>query len=598
MLRTLTVAAGSAQVSDIVADLVVILVTAALVAMVMQRFRLQTIPAYLVSGAMLGLAGLVNQGESVQAIADLAIVLLLFGIGMHLDAGSLRVGLRQTLAASTLSVVTCVVVLWPLARGAVPGWHEALVVAMALALSSTAVVLRLLTDARELHRMHGRVSLAVLVVQDIVVIPMLLAIPLLAEAAGTRVPPDADTSGSGDLYVGTALSVLGVACITVVGLFALPRMLRAASKARSGGSEVMMILAVAYALGSAAMTQYLGLSPALGAFIAGFLLGQTEFHYHLVGQINTIRDLFLAVFFTAVGTKVDIVNLTGGDLTVIAVGFAALVVLKSVVIAVSCWASGLAPRLATRVGVGLAPAGEFGIVILGVAAAPDNQLLSPQSLSQGIAIIFLSMLVNPATVQLGRSLSERLPRVPPAPWIPHRATLGADLSQDSHRPFVIVAGFGVVGRAVFDQLSQLNVPASVIEMNTHTVATQRKQGRTILFGDVSDPEVLESAGIRDATALVLTIPDDQAVLRACRNAKRINPGVFIVARTTYLSKGMRAVSEGADKTVVEEIVTAEAMERLVELHCVLPNTPRDAGGPDAAGGDGATTDGTGGGSPA
>jgi len=570
LIQTSVLAAGDSALSETVAGLVAILVTAALVALVMQRLRLQTIPAYLISGALLGLTGLAGQAASVQDIADLAIVLLLFGIGMHLDAGSLKVGLRQTLSASTLAVAVSVVALWPLAWVVTPGWHAALALAMALSLSSTAVVLRLLTDWRELHRMHGRISLAVLVVQDIVVIPMLLAVPLLAEAAGTRTPPQTDTGDGGNMLLGTLLSVGAILGIVIVGKVVLPRLLRLASTARSGGAEVMMILAVAYALGAAALTQVLGLSPALGAFLAGFLLGQTDFKYHLSGQVGVIRDLFMAVFFTAVGAKLDLGQADASFLLTVLAGFAVVVAVKAVAIGLACWSSGLNARLSTHVGMGLSPAGEFGIVILGVAAGTENALISPEVFSQGIAIIFLSMLVNPLLLSAGRAMGERASALPSAPWIPRGASLSDAESDGNHRSAVIVAGFGVVGRAVVDRLTKLGVPASVVEMNTRTVSTQRKGGRKILFGDVADPEVLESAGVRDASALVLTIPDETAVLRACRNAKRLNPGIFIVARTTYLSRGMRAASEGADRTVIEEIVTAEAMEHLVEEHCALP----------------------------
>ncbi len=573
---TLTLAAGAGDLSATIVDLIKILAVAAAVSLLMQRLRLQIIPAYLIGGALLGLTGLMEEAAGVTAITELAIVLLLFGIGLHLDVNSLKVGLAQTIAAALLAVFGAALALWPVAATVAQSWEAALAVAMALSLSSTAVVLRLLHDARELHRMHGRMSLAILVVQDIVVIPMLLVIPLLAKSAGTIASdPGTEATGESSAFLGTALSAAGVAAIAILGRYGIPAILRFAAKSKGGSSEVMFITTLAFAIGAAGLTQILGLSAALGAFLAGFTLSNTAFKYQLSGQIGSIRDLFMAVFFTAVGTSIQLVP-DAAFWTSVLVGSAAVLTIKALVIAAACWAAGLASRLSTMVGGALAPAGEFGIVILGVAASTDNALISGETLSLGIAIIFISMLVNPATLAAGHRLAEIVGnRMPPPPWMPPNKRLDEQDHDDANAPSVIVAGFGVVGRAVVDRLQSLGVNAAIVEMNMTTVEKLRARGRPVLYGDIADHDVLESAGVRSARALVLTVPDESAVLRACRAAKHLNPSIFIVARTSFLSRGMRASAEGADATVVEELVTAQAMEALVEKRVIQPLSTDD-----------------------
>jgi CPA2 family monovalent cation:H+ antiporter-2 len=572
-MLTMVVAAGGDGVSDFTLSLVKITATAALVAVVMQRLRLQLIPAYLICGAMLSATGVMRSAESVRDVADLAVVLLLFGIGLHLDVSALKVGLRQMVSAAVLAVLLASLALWPLAITAGLSPAGAAVVAMAGSLSSTAVVLRLMQERRELHRMTGRMSLAILVVQDILVVPMLLLAPVLAKAAGTYAGAATDVEGSGSVWWGSVVSLVGVGGVIAAGLLVMPWLLRMATSQRAGSTEVMTILALAFAMSSAGVTTYIGLGPALGAFLGGFLLSQSAFKYQLSGQIGTLRDVAMAVFFTSVGTQL-VLSDDPGFWVVVGVGFAALLVIKAVIIGLSCWASGLSSRLSVVVGMTLAGAGEFGIVIVGVGATERVGLIDEVTLSQWIAIVFLCMLVNPFMLTLGQKLGDRAKLPMMAPWIRSGTLLEpeergeAPVNAEDRPPRVIVAGFGVVGRAVVDRIERVGAQAVVIEMNVDTVETQQRRGRKVVFGDASDPEVLESAGVREAAALVLAVPDEGAVLRACRVAKGLNPEVYIVARTTYLSRGMRAMSEGANAMVVEEMVTAEAMEQIVERRCL------------------------------
>ena len=434
---------------------------------------------------------------------------------------------------------------------------------MAGALSSTAVVLRLLQERRELHRQHGRVALAILLVQDMVVPAMLIVVPLLAPQSATDAA--LDTSPSSNMFVRAGLTVVAILGIVVLGRYALPLVLDFASKCGARSMEVLTILSLAFAMGAASITQLLGLSPALGAFLGGFLLSGTLFRHALAGQIGTLRDVALAIFFTVIGMRLDLAA-AADHLPTILLGLAGLIVLKTIALTLSIWFVGSTLRIALTVALALAGGGEFALVIFNVAE--DAGALPKTLTTTATTIIVLSMLLIAPSMAFARMIASkwRLAAVPP--W-GKRATALLDThahDDPNAHPLrhVIVAGFGLVGRAVSDRLINAGDRVTVIEMNMQTVQRQQRLGRAFVFGDVSDPAVLESAGLLEADALILTIPDEHAVAAACTTARALRPDLFIVARASYMSRGVLAKSLGANAVVVEEIVTAEAMEKIVE----------------------------------
>ena len=602
---------ASAPDGAILIDLLLILTSAGFVALVTQRLKLETVPAYLLAGACLGPSalGLVTSPDSLAMISHLAMILLMFGIGLHMDLSMMKSGAASMVGAGLLSFAATTMLGWGMAIsfGLTPA--AALAVSLALSMSSTAVVMRVLAQRRELRRPVGRLSFAVLLIQDLLVVGVLAALPALARwggAGGADIGVAEDLKDDPFLWMtflqDAARKVGGVAALIVIGRLLLPRLLREAAKGHS--REVMLVLSVAAAIGAALATAWLGFSPELGAFLAGLILASTPFKHQLAGQISPLRDLLIAVFFTTVGMKVD-VGLLADWWWLAIVATAATLAVKSVGIAIACWAAGAAAATSFATGLALCQAGEFSLVLLDVANGLD--IIGPTTLANTTAVVALSLIVTPSLMRLGSKHGSRFASLPAPPWIkvarfteegdPHAPTPTAAEKAALQLRHVVVAGFGVVGRAVCERFDTLGVVYTIIDFNPSTVSTQGALGRRVVFGDISNPEVLETAGVRSADAVILTIPDEDAVLRACEAVRAMNPSTFISARTNFLSKGMMASRLGADHVTVEELATAESMahevitqltERVLRRHEREAQAATQAGEAKAAA-DGATT---------
>lgn len=580
----LTLASGSSQATaDYVRDLLLLLSAAALVSIIAPRTRLPSIPGYLLVGALIGtsMLGLIRSDENVRQISDLAIILLMFTIGLHLDTDSIRSGMVSILLVGMLSTLGSALVVWPVGLAFGLSSPAALAIGLAVSMSSTAVVLGLLNQRREIHRVHGRLCVGIALTQDMLAIPVLALLPALAVWAG-RARAATTHAGVADDGLGPtlellrngALKVAAICGIILIGRWVLPRALREASK--NSNTEALLIVATTAALAAAVATYQLGIGSALGAFLAGFMLSSTPFRHQLAGQLSPMRDLFMAVFFTAVGINMD-VRIALESWWIVALGVGAVLALKSLVIGGITWGGGATASVAALTGLLLSQAGEFSLVVLGEASR--LHLIDERTMSILIAIVVLSLIATTPLYWLGRELEPRLVRMPLARWITNPAlhepagppaahgAPAVDPFKDDplpypHRP-VIIAGFGVVGRNLAEHFAAAGIPYVVVELNPATVIKQQKLGRSFHFGDISNPDVLESAGVRSAEAVILTIPDDEAVLRACRTIRSLSPNVFIAARTTYLSRAIAATEMGADYVCVEEVVTAQDMAKQV-----------------------------------
>lgn len=560
---------GAAQL-----NLLLILACAGVITLVLSRLRVAAIPAYLLAGIAIGPSGfgIVASPESVEQIGQMALIVLMFSIGMHLDASALKRGAASIILVGVVSTLASMAAIWGILILFGLNGRAALAAAMGLSMSSTAVVMRLYTQKRELQSAAGRSALGILLVQDLLVIAFLAVLPVLAE--GT--PPDpavaetaADIAASEPVTwvdrTGQVLFAVGmIAALIVGGRLLIPRLLREA--ARIAGGEVMLVLTAAVGLGAATLTGWLGLSAELGAFIAGFLLAGTPFRHQLAGQLAPVRDLFMAIFFTAIGLQVDLESIMP-MWWVIPLGTALLIVVKFLVIAGTSWFVGVEGGLAARVGASLAQAGEFSLVVFSVAIPLG--LITGGEGSFLVGIVIASLIVTPGLMGLGPKIAPAAQRLGPPPWRRGKEPTVADEDGDVPRGAVIVAGFGVVGRTCVERLEAAGARVILVELNPTTVKEQSAAGRTVVFGDISNPDVLESVGIAHAAAVVLAVLDSDATMRAVRTIRSMRSDIHIAVRVGMLHRAESFRSLGADLVVVEEEVSAVALAQQVLARCDL-----------------------------
>lgn len=563
-LTTLGAGATTDSSSDVLLDLVVVLTTAACVTVGFRRFRLAPIPGYIIAGILIGpsVLSFVGDAQSINDVSHLAILLLMFGIGLHLDPSGIGRGAVQILGVGIAATVVIAIGGWPIAAAFGLSAPAALAVSMAMSIASAAVVLQILQQRRELATQHGRMCFGILIVQDLSVLVILAVLPALAlwVGDGSAEQVARGTAQWSDVVGSRLLAAAGVAVVVFIGRRVLPRLLAEAAKGSSG--ELVLVLATVIALGAAAITSLLGFKAELGAFLAGFLLASTPFKHQIVGQLMPMRGLFMAVYFTAIGLRIVPAEVFA-HAPAICIGLVILVVGKSVVMTIAAWAAGATGAASIVTGLSLAHASVFSLVILD--AAVGHNVVNADAGQMAIAVVVLSLMSAPALISLGHLVSPMASRVPLLKTT-RRGGLNAQFEAGEARVtdgHVIIVGFGPVGRVLAEHLESRDVPITVLEINPKTVEKQTNLGRSILYGDVTNPEVLEKAGIRTAAAVLLTTSHDEATLQACQVIRSVAPDVFIGARMSYLSKAMLAKEMGVDHVTVEEIAAAEAMEREV-----------------------------------
>lgn len=558
----LVLASSDAEGTSLAVGLLAMLATAALVATVFRKLKLESIPGFLIAGFLVGpVFGIVKSGESIHQISELATVLLMFIIGLSLELDTVRRGMVPMLIVGVVSTLASVAIATPITVGFDRTLPQSIAIAMAFSMSSTALLMRILQQRRETKAMIGRLCLGIAISQDILSVVFLALIPSLAkwaESSGAAAPA---ANYSELLFSG--LTTLGaVTALLLFGRFVLPRALGLVANAAS--QELILIFSAATALGAAIAASMLKFSPELGAFLAGILLASTPYKQQLVSQLSPLKDLLLPIFFMAVGLQVDPAAISDGWGRIL-LGVAALLICKTLMISLSAWALGASTSLATLAGFYLWQGGEFSLLMLDQAGKTD--LLPPDSQGRVIAIVVVSLVIAPLLVEPAHALARWMSAIRPAPWIKGSAMRERPVNEAVPREacdklgLVIVAGYGPVGRDIAEKLVHGGWAVSIIDLNPKTVLKQTSLGRSIVYGDMRNPEVLEAAGVHEAEAIVLTVPDDASAIAACRVIKSMNPSMLIAARTSFLSQAMQARENGAEIVIIEEVVTADGLSR-------------------------------------
>lgn len=548
-------------------ELVVVAGLAVLVALVLGRLRLPTITGLLIAGVVAGPhgLGLVQEREPIEVLAEVGVVLLLFGIGLELSLSRLRRIVRYLLVGGVIQVGGSFAV--GLALGLAFGRDvaSAFVLGCLFALSSTAIVLRLLGERRELDAPHGRFIVGVLIFQDLCVVPMVLLIPLL----GGEADPLTRALDVGAALAKAAAVVVGV---LVVARLVVPRALRWVAASRS--RELFLLAVLTLCIGTAFLTSLVGLSLALGAFLGGVAVADTTYGHRALADVVPLRNAFMSLFFISLGMLLDPEIVMRRPLEV-ALLFGGFLGIKALFATVGALAMRFPARVAWLCAVGLAQFGEFGFVILRVAET--HGLVAPEDSRAVIAAGILSMSVTPLLVGWAPRLTagERL-LAPVARLLTTGSLEDYPEVEDGLRDHAVVIGYGVSGQLMGQALSATGHRWVALELDADRVREAQARGRPVYYADATSPEALAHAGIEHAVVVAVMVDDPSAVPRILAAVEHQGPEATVLVRTHYLSRRDDLLRLGADEVVVEEVESGtEILARALRHLGVPPRVVRE-----------------------
>jgi CPA2 family monovalent cation:H+ antiporter-2 len=533
---------------SLLADLVLTYALALVLVVISARARVPSVVAMILAGVIAGPSGMriISTPEEVDMLAEIGIVLLLFTVGLDFSLAAMRQIWRTILIAGSLQMVgTAALVGLVVAFGTTANPRLALFIGLFVALSSTAIVLKGLAERNELSSPHGRLTVGILLLQDLAIVVLLLLVPILSG----RTPLSA---------VPMALLKAFAAIAVVAGLsrLVLPRLLRFVTASRRPEAFPLAILIAS--VGTAWFGSLAGLSMAVGAFLAGLMLAESEFSHQAYADVRSIRDVLSGLFFISLGMLIDLRVVLEHWPMVLAVA-AAIIVGKALTATGALMASMSPVRVAVISGIGLAQVGEFSF-ILGRAGVESG--LVPASMWQTmLGASIATMIATPSLLTVAPAV---------ASWVRGRDRRRGDAGYaglPALSGHVIVFGFGVGGQLVARSLRDLGIPYMIIELNGATVRRYRAEGERIFYGDATNPETLHAAHLDKAIAVVSMVSDPDAQQRLVRGIRQVSLSVPIVVRSRYRLEAEKLQALGATVAVAEELeasleVLAQLLSRL------------------------------------
>ncbi len=520
-------------------QLVLILLAVAVGVVVLCRIlRLPAMLGYLIVGILIGphALGWIPDAPQTRHLAEFGVVFLMFSIGLEFSLTRLRTMQRVVfgLGAAQVAATMLLVMLTSLFFGL--DWRAGLALGGVLAMSSTAIVSKMLVERAELNAPHGQKIMGVLLFQDLAVVPLIIIIPALA-------------SEPGDLSATLAVALLKAAVVLSALLFFGQHLLRPWFHlvARQKSSELFMLNVLLFTLGLAWLTELAGLSLALGAFVAGMLISETEYRYQVEEDIKPFRDVLLGLFFVTIGMLLNLGSVLGGFGWIVLV-LLILLPFKAVVVALLARWLDADWGTAIRSGLGLAQAGEFGFVLLTLAGGVN--LLPPAVMQNVLAAMLISMLIAPFLIQHAEAIVRR---ISPAEWMNRAMQLHQvavqSMAVDAH---IIICGYGRSGQALAHFMQQEHIHFIALDLDSRHVREAAAEGANVVFGDAAKREVLLAAGLMRAKTLVITYDDKHSALKILHHVKELRPDLPVIVRT-------------ADETHIEALKQAGAAEVVAEV---------------------------------
>jgi len=524
-------------------SLVIIFSVSALVVLIMNRFSVPSLVGFLVAGAIVGPSGvgLVRDTHLIEILAEIGVVLLLFTVGIEFSLKKLRL-MRRPLSSGGIQVLLTVSAAAAFSYLFTGSIGESVFIGFLAALSSTAIILKVLTDTGEIDTPHGRMMLGVLIFQDLCVVPMMLLVSMLSE-------------GSINMEEITLRMFRAVVIITVVlvsSRWLIPYLLKQIVRTRI--RELFIISIVLLISGITFFTSEFGLSIALGAFLAGLAISESEYSHQAVSDMLPFRETFMALFLVSIGMLFDIQYIIDHPLRILLIVLSVLGI-KTVTGCLAGILNGYAMRVALHAGFGLAQIGEFSFIL--ALAGRHAGLVGEEFYQMFLSSSVITMILTPFLLKSAPGLaawtaSRRAMRRLERTWPPGRERTAGTGKHDH----VIIIGFGLNGRNLVRVLKSIDIPYVVLELNADTVEAMKERGEPIHYGDGASAEMLDRLGIKRARMLVIVISDPSSTRRILSIARRENPHIYVVVRTRYVMEVEDLKRLGADEVIPEEFETS------------------------------------------
>lgn len=526
-------------------DIVIIIGLAIVVSFVFNLLKIPPIVGFLLTGILAGPfgLGLVHGVKEVEVMAEIGVILLLFTIGLEFSLQKLIRIKKIVLLGGTLQVGLSIALVTGIGIAYGLSLPQALFAGFLVSLSSTAIVLKMLQEQSDLDTPHGRNALGILLFQDVIIVPMMIVIPILGGA---------QVFGQSDLLPLIWKSVLLVAIILVSAKWIIPHLLHQVARLRNRELFLLSIVFIAFSV--AWLTSQFGLSLALGAFLAGLIISESEYSHAAVSNILPFHDLFMSFFFVSIGMLLDIhFFLTNPFISLLLAG--CLILIKFFTAGIATIILKYPVRTAIIVGFALAQIGEFSFIL---SAVGRNHALIPQDAYQTfLAVVIISMITTPFIYALKKYVDNIVSVLP----VPRALKTGlakglTDSPEVEDAGHLIIVGFGFSGRLLARAAKQANLRYKIIDLNPDTVRNEQNAGEPIFYGDSTQRTVLKKAGIERARVIVLVINDSSATLKSVKLARELNPKIHIIARSRYLQGSEELQRLGADEVMVEEAESA------------------------------------------
>jgi CPA2 family monovalent cation:H+ antiporter-2 len=528
-------------------DILILLGCSAVIVFVLQKLKLPSIIGFLLTGIIIGPYGLslINALEQVEILSEIGVILLLFVIGMELSVKQLASIKKTVIVGGLLQVGMTTVVTGLIYYFLSFSWNESVFVGFLFSLSSTAIVLKTLQDRKEISAPHGRNALAILIFQDIIVVPMMLVTPLIAGESGNI------GMSILSLIVKTAIVLL----ITVISArYIVPKLMHAVAKTHS--KELFLLVTFTICFAVTFLTSEIGLSLALGAFIAGLIISESEYSHQATSIILPFRELFTSFFFVSVGMLLDLSFFISNIPVIMLLVFAVFVV-KSIIAGLAVAALKYPTRTVILTGLSLFQVGEFAFILSKVGI--EYNLLSAQTNQYFLSVSIVSMILTPFVIIFSEGIANRFIGVSkkigldPTLVAPKSISEIAENDLENH---LVIIGYGVNGSNLAKAAASSNIPYVVIEMNAETVQQQKAKGLPVIFGDATQDHILEAVHLSNARAAVIAISDNHATKTIIKNIRSHSDSLYLVVRTRYVKETSELIALGADEVIPEEFETS------------------------------------------